>query len=214
MFVMAVSGIDGSGKSTQLILLNHFLRSKGFRTYYLWLRWFPVFSYVFYLYARLLKRTVVVETSVRPIAVHVFWIDKMLRRLYPRVFLFDLLLWLYLNKLIAWTRKTHFMLIDRGFLDVLVDLLWEVKDVRFLHSIIVRFAWRISNGMKALILVVEPKEAVKRKNDIVSLREIVFKKRCFEIFAKHLDIPIVDTTNKPILDTFRELMKFIKVSNR
>jgi len=211
---MAVSGIDGSGKSTQLILLNHFLRSKGFRTYYLWLRWFPVFSYVFYLYARLLKRTVVVETSVRPIAVHVFWIDKMLRRLYPRVFLFDLLLWLYLNKLIAWTRKTHFMLIDRGFLDVLVDLLWEVKDVRFLHSIIVRFAWRISNGMKALILVVEPKEAVKRKNDIVSLREIVFKKRCFEIFAKHLDIPIVDTTNKPILDTFRELMKFIKVSNR
>ena len=39
----------------------------------------------------------------------------------------------------------------------------------------------------------------------------MFKKTCFEIFAEHLGVPVIDTTNKPILATFREIMEIIKI---
>ena len=208
-----LSGVDGAGKSTQLALLDRYLRSRGLRTHRLWLRWFSALSYFLYFYARLARRTVIVETRSRPVHVHVFWTDTALQRLYPRSLLLDLLLWFLVNKVIAWARRVHVLLIDRGFLDACVDLLWETRNVRFLRGTLARFIWKFSNDMNALILTVEPKEVAKRKSDIVSLKEIAFKKRCFEIFAKHLGIPVIDTTNKSVSDTFRELMKLVKLSN-
>ncbi len=201
--LICISGVDGAGKSTQLALLDRYLRFKGLKTYQLWLRWFSIFTYFLYFYARLVKRTVVVETRSRPVHVHIFWVDKALQRLYPRVLLLDLLLWFFVKKFVAWVKRVDVMLIDRAFLDAIVDLLWEVRDLGFLRSVISRVIWRVISGMKVLILIIEPKEAVKRKSDIVSLRGIAFKKRCFEIFAKHLDIPVVDTTNKGVLDIFK-----------
>jgi len=210
--LICISGVDGAGKSTQLVLLDRYLRFKGLKTYQLWLRWFSIFTYFLYFYARLVKRTVVVETRSRPVHLHVFWYDKVLQKLYPRVLLLDLLLWFLVKKFVVRIKRTNVMLIDRSFLDAVADLLWEVRDVGFLRSIIGKVIWRLIGSIKALILIVEPKEAVKRKGDIVSLREVAFKRRYFEVLAKHLDIPVIDTTNKRVLDTFRELVKLIGVS--
>mgnify|MGYP000551250741 CR=1 FL=1 len=210
--LICISGVDGAGKSTQLALLDRYLRFKGLKTYQLWLRWFSIFTYFLYFYARLVKRTVVVETRSRPVHVHIFWVDKALQRLYPRVLLLDLLLWFFVKKFVAWVKRVDVMLIDRSFLDAVVDLLWEVRDVGFLRSIVGRVIWRVISSMKVLILIIEPKEAVKRKSDIVSLRKMAFEKRCFEILAKHLSIPILNTTGIDIIITFRELLKVLEVS--
>ena len=43
--MIIISGVDGSGKSTQLALLKRYLELKGFSVGYTWLRWFAVFTY-------------------------------------------------------------------------------------------------------------------------------------------------------------------------
>lgn len=208
MKIIIISGVDGSGKSTQLVLLAKYLRARGFRVKYLWLRWFAVLTYLLYLYARLTRRTIVVRTRSRPVHVHIFWVDSLLRYSYPRLILFDIILWFTLNKLVARVKGYDVLLIDRFVLDVLVDLLWEVRDVKFLKSILVRSMWRYVRS--TAILTVEPREVIKRKSDVVSLREVAFKKRCFEILAKHLGIPILNTTEVDVTTTFRKLEELLK----
>lgn len=210
MKILVLSGVDGAGKSTQLAMLDHYLRSKGLRTYYLWLRWFSAFTYLLYLYARIMGRTIIVMYS-RSIRVHVFWIDKALRILYPRFLLLDLLLWFLVNKFVAWIKGADVLIIDRGFIDALVDLLWETRSIGFLKDPIIRIVWRIISNMNTIILLVEPREAFKRKKDIISVKEIRFKKNCFDILANHLGIPVIITSNKSITDTFKEIVKLIKL---
>lgn len=64
--------------------------------------------------------------------------------------------------------------------------------------------------MRAVILVVEPREAVRRKRDIVSIRELVFKKKCYEILAKHTTTPAIDTTNKTPRETLRTIVGLLR----
>jgi len=212
MKIVIVSGVDGSGKSTQLALLGRYLRSRGFKVKYLWLRWFAAFTFLLYVYAKLTRRTIVIRTRTRPIHVHIFWIDPLLRYSYPRLLLFDLILWFILNKLIARIKGCDVLLIDRFVLDVLVDLLWEVRDIKFLKSTLVRNMWGYVKS--TVVLTVKPREAIKRKSDIISLREAAFKKRCFEMLAKYLDIPILDTTGADTTTTFRELIELLKLHIR
>ena len=209
MRVIIVSGIDGSGKSTQLALLKRYLELRGFSVGYAWLRWFAAFTYLLYLYARIMKRTIVVKSRSRPVHIHVFWIDPVLRVLYPRVLLLDLLMRFTLSMLVARLRSYDVLLIDRFVLDVVVDLLWEVRDAKILRCTLVRVLWKYVRN--TIILVVEPKEAAKRKSDIVSLKEVAFKRRCFEVFAKYFRVPVIDTTKISILDTFKELVKHVNL---
>jgi len=208
MKIIIVSGVDGSGKSTQLALLNRYLRARGFRVKYLWLRWFAVLTYSLYFYARLMRRIIVVRTRSRPVHVHAFWIDPLLRYLYPRLLLLDLILWFTLNKLAVCMKGYDILLIDRFILDVLMDLLWEVREAKLLRCTLIRSMWKYVKS--TIILTVDPREAVKRKSDIVSLREVIFKKKCFEIIAKYLGIPILDTTGIDVITVFKELVKLLK----
>ena len=208
MKIIIVSGVDGSGKSTQLALLGKYLRARGFKVKYLWLRWFSAFTYPLYLYAKLAGRTIVVQTRSRPVHVHVFWIDPLLRCLYPRLLLLDLLIWFMLNKLVALVKGYDVLLIDRFILDVLIDLLWEVREVKLLRYSLIRNMWKYLGN--TIILTVDSREAVRRKCDIVSLREVAFKRKCFNILAKHFGIPVLDTTRVDKVTAFKELIRLLK----
>jgi len=209
MRIIVISGVDGSGKSTQLALLKRYLELKGFRVGYAWLRWFAAFTYLLYLYAKVRRRTIVVKSRSRSMHIHVFWVDPVLRILYPRFLLLDLLTRFAISMLVARLRSYDVLLIDRFALDIVVDLLWEVRDAKILRCILVHSLWKYVRN--TIILVVEPKEAAKRKSDVVSLKEIAFKRRCFEVIAKHFGIPIIDTTKTSISDTFKELVKHVSL---
>jgi len=213
MQVLCISGVDGAGKTTQIDALEeYFRRVRNFSVYRLWLRWFSFTSYLLFAYAKLVKRTVTIRARSRTFRIHIFWVDKALQVLYPRLLLFDLALWYLLNKFRARVLGFKLMLLDRYFLDAFVDLIWEIRSVKFLHSLIGRVLLGLSRTIQTAVLVVEPVEVARRKNDIVSLVEISFKKRCYELFADYMELPIIDTTRQNPQETFRILVRFLEGS--
>lgn len=162
-----------------------------------------------------MKRTIVLYTNSRPVHIHIFWTDKALQKIYPYILLTDILICFNINKLIAFIKKTDFILLDRGILDrgildTVIDILWEIRNLNFFNNpVINRLISKYLMDVKIIILTVSIKEVVKRKNDILSLKEIKFKKKCFDIIARNMDILTIDTTNKSISDVFREITNFI-----
>jgi thymidylate kinase len=209
MLTVCVSGIDGSGKTTQLTLLERYLRKvRGVKTYRLWLRWFSFTTYMLYLYARLARRTIIVQTRARPVHVHAFWIDRALRILYPRFLLLDLTTYFLVHKIFAKLARVNVVLLDRCFVDALVDLVWEVRDASFLRSVLARAALALTLPMKVMVLDVEPYVAAKRKRDIVSIKELAFKRKLFRVFAEYVNAPTIEA-GKMITNTLRNIIRIL-----
>jgi len=207
LILIGISGVDGAGKTTQIMLLRHYLHHKGFKVRYLWLRWFSFFTFFIYLYARLTRRTIIIRLNSKHAHVHLFWIDRFLQIVYPRLLLFDLLLWFSINVFIARIRRFNFVLFDRTFLDAIVDLIWETRCANFLRCIVCRYILEILRSIRLVILVAEVSEVFKRKkNEVLLLRELTFKNHCFNVFAKYLNIPIINTSSKTIFDVFKALI--------
>ena len=203
---MCISGIDGAGKTTAIRMLSYLYKHLGFRVRYRWLRWFALLSYPLYLYARLLKRTLVLHARDHYVHIRVFWIDKALRRLYPYIFLTDLLLYYLYTLTTSFLKRVDVLLFDRCFIDALIDLVWETRNTCFLRSILARICLGLQKRMKIVVLVVDPRIAIRRKKDIVSLRELHFKRRVYEKMGKVFQIPIVDTSAKNPLQTLTSIL--------
>ena len=212
MRIVCVSGLDGAGKSTIAGLLIRLYRRLGFRVLYRWFRWFALFSYLVYLYAKLLRRTLIVRVRDHLIHVHVFWVDKVLKRLYPRILLLDLLLLYILVLTVSVSRKTDILLLDRCFIDTIIDLAWETRSTDFLNSIPAKACLGLQKNMKTVFLVVDPKTAARRKRDIVSLKELYFKRRLYEKIGKLLQAPVIDTSDKNPLQTLASVLEKVQLS--
>jgi len=207
LMLIGISGIDGTGKTTQIILLKRYLHHKGFKVHYIWLRWFSFFTFFIYLYARLTKRTIIIQLNSKSIHLHLFWIDRFLKIVYPRLILFDLLLWFSINMFVAHIRRFNLVLFDRTFLDTLVDLIWETRCVNFLRCIVCRYILKILRSIRLVVLTAEVSEVLKRKkSEILLPKELMFKNYCFNIFAKYLNIPVINTSSKTIFDVFATLI--------
>ena len=191
-------------------MLSYLYKHLGFRVKCRWLRWFALLSYPLYLYAKLLRRTLVLHARGHYVRVRVFWIDKALRQLYPRVLLVDLLLYYFYVLITSFLGRANILLFDRCFIDALIDLVWETRDTCFLKSILARVCLGLQKGMEMVFLVVDPEIAVRRKNDIVSLRELYFKRRVYERIGVLLRVPMIDTSDKSPLQTLVSVLEQIQ----
>jgi thymidylate kinase len=89
--VIAICGIDGSGKTTQIELLEKYLKWRGFRVKRVWLRWVAFFSYPFLALCRILGYTkwrTVSRSNIR-YAERRFYMSKVSVRLWPWLFTLD-----------------------------------------------------------------------------------------------------------------------------
>lgn len=207
-----ISGIDGSGKSTQARLVKKLLEKKCIKTQIFWLRWNSFLSYCLYLYARILKRTVRIRINGKDLKVHVFYVDEPLRKFYPILQLIDFLLKYFLLTLYAKIRRARVVIFDRFILDLVVDLIWDVRDPSFLRN---RFLVALMNKMlrehATIVLLADIPVIISRKKDFHSIKELLFKRRVFEIFAKKLDVRIIDTSEKTVISTFKELLQHLQI---
>ena len=191
--VIGFSGVDGSGKSTVVSLLARELRHHGSaRSEVVWFRWRALTLYALYLYSRFrrLYVRVYVPWLKRWIGIHVFHIDPVARRLYPYLLFIDLTIFYILHRLLWWVKGVKIIIFDRFYLDALIDAVYTCRFVdRFFLSLYIAMQERVPG---AVVLDVDVDTAVARKRDIVSRREIEFKRRLYSTIARDLNIPVVD----------------------
>ena len=187
------SGVDGSGKSTIAHLLMGLLRRcNNARSEIVWFRWRALTLYALYLYSRFrgLYVKVYVPWLRRWFGIHVFHVDAVARRLYPYLLFIDLTIFYLLHGLLLWVRGVRVVIFDRFYLDALVDAIYTCRYVdRIFLSLYIAMQRR---APRAVVLDVDVDTAVARKRDIVSRREIEFKRRLYSIIAKSLNIAVVD----------------------
>jgi thymidylate kinase len=191
--IIGFSGVDGSGKSTVAYLLTRALRHHdSARPEIVWFRWRALTLYALYLYSRFrgLYVRVYVPWLKHWIGIHVFHIDAVARRLYPYLLFIDLTVFYLLHRLLWWVKGVKIVILDRFYLDALIDVVYTCRFVdRFFLSLYIAMQRRVP---RAVVLDVDVDTAVARKRDIVSRREIEFKRRLYSVIARDLNIPVVD----------------------
>jgi hypothetical protein len=181
------------------------------RSEIVWFRWRALTLYVLYLYSKFrgLYVRVYVPWLKRWIGIHVFHIDAVARSLYPYLLFIDLTVFYILHRLLWWVKGVRTVVFDRFYLDALVDTIYTCRFVdRFFLSLYIAMQERVPG---AVLLDVDVDTAVARKRDIVSRREIEFKRRLYLIIAKNLNIPVVDARQE-LLRVLSDVCKVLNLS--
>ena len=204
---IALSGVDGSGKST--IALSLLKRLGGAEV--AWFRWRALTLYALYLYSRLrgLYVKIYVPRMKRCIGLHIIHADPITRTLYPYLLYLDLTLFYLLYKLFSLFKRAIFTVFDRFYLDALVDAIYSCRRVDKLSLKL--FASMHARASKTVILDVDADTALARKEDVISRSEVEFKKRIYLILAKHLDIPLVDA-RRGLADVLADVCRVLQLS--
>jgi thymidylate kinase len=211
------SGLDGCGKTTHIILIYTFLSREGIKVRYVWLRWFSFFSTPFYLYTKLIKgRSIKINYAGKTRVLHIFSKDPVLNSLYPRVHVLDVILKYIFVKLTSIIGKTDVILVDRAFLDVIVDLIYETKNTKLLKSVVFKFVLRHCQKSKMVLLLCDPSIALKRKSrkELILGRELKIKHKLYQILATSIpnkNIVLVDTSYDSIITTNQLIGRWLRL---
>jgi hypothetical protein len=181
------------------------------RSEIVWFRWRALTLYTLYLYSRFrgLYVRVYVPWLRRWIGIHVFHIDAVARRLYPYLLFIDLTVFYLLHRLLWWVKGVKVVVFDRFYLDALIDAVYSCRCVdSFFLSLYIAMQERVSG---AVVLDVDVDTAIVRKRDIVSRREVEFKRRLYSIMARDLNIPIVDARQE-LLRVLSDVCRVLNLS--
>jgi len=162
----------------------------------IWFRWRAFTLYALCLYSKFrgLCLKVYVPRIRHWLFVHVFHIDVIARRLYPYLLFIDLTIFYLLHRLIALVKGARVVFFDRFYLDALVDVIYTCRCVdKVFLKLFIAMQRKVP---KALILDVNTATAVARKKDIISIKEIEFKRRTYLTLAKYLNIPVIDAQHE------------------
>jgi len=106
--------------------------------------------------------------------------------------------------------RVKVIIYDRFFIDALVDVIYSCRYVNI--SILKLYLSAQKSVSKAIILDINADLALRRKRDIISRKELEFKRRVFLIPSKYLQIPVVNASQD--LATVVRDTHYILVSER
>jgi dTMP kinase len=207
-----ISGIDGSGKTTQIKLLERYLNHRGFKVKRIWFRWVAFISYPILALCRILGYTKwrVIERSGVRYAERRFYLNKALAKLWPWFFTVDVLIHT-IFKIFIWISLGYTILIDRYIPDILVDLMYETRDYQIPRRLAGRLLISlIPKGSKLIIIDVNENTAYNRKHDIPNINYLKERRRLYLYIAKILNIPVING-EKNVLEVYKNVSEYLKI---
>ena len=150
----------------------------------------------------------------RRIRVHFIETDKVLSFIYPYFLFIDLVISYLLYRIVDSFRNVNVIIYDRCPLDTLVDVCYirrrsGLRFERVLLKLYLSFTFTLTENI--IVLDVSENVALSRKDDIVSLRELTFKRRLFRVLSRVLRLHLTDTSDKDIASTLRDILTNIKI---
>jgi len=206
--IISISGIDGSGKTTQVRMLEKYLMGRGFRVKRVWFRWFALISYPFLALCRLLgyTRWKTINRGNVKYAEHRFYLNKAIAKIWPWLFTVDILIY-YLFKIKSKMILKSVVLCDRFIPDMLVDLMCETKDYLLYRRLVGRVLLSlIPKKSKLVIIDVSENMAYHRKHDIPNINYLKERRKLYLALAKALEIPTV-SGERDVHGVFKAILK-------
>jgi thymidylate kinase len=192
--VISLSGIDGSGKSTQLELVAKRFEERGLAYKYVRLRWACFISYVPLALCRILGYTEW-KTNAREkkrYIVYSFHENVALATVWAKFFTLDLLARSFVRTKIP-ILNGYFVLCDRSEFDALIDLVVETRNYGLIESMVGKLLLSISQKGRATFLIdISEEEAFKRKKDTPSLDYLKDRRQLYLDMAKRLNMPVLE----------------------
>jgi dTMP kinase len=197
--VIALCGIDGSGKTTQIKLLEKYLRRRDLRVKRVWFRWPAFLSYPFLALCRLLGYTkwkTVTRSNIR-YAERNFYRNRALARLWPWLFTLDALIYSFLQ-IKARMTLGYTILCDRFIPDIIVDIMCETRDYQLSKRLVGRLLLSlVPKNSKLIVIDVVENIAYDRKNDIPNIDYLKERRKLYLTLAKTLRMPVINGERKP-----------------
>uniref|UniRef100_A0A7J3YTH3 Thymidylate kinase-like domain-containing protein n=1 Tax=Ignisphaera aggregans TaxID=334771 RepID=A0A7J3YTH3_9CREN len=205
---VSLSGVDGSGKSTQIHMLSKVMRTLGFRVKIYWMRWPAFVSYPLLLLAKLMGYSARRGNYVE----HRYYLNKALARVIVTSLILDYVVRYSCLKLLQRLFNVH-LLLDRNILDLVVDLYEWTRDSFLFSPTLIRLYRGLLRDCWVIILDVEEKEALKRKKDIPNISYLRIRRKIYHGFSKYLGFYIVNTTESKPRITFLSLLNRLRLQS-
>ncbi len=219
MKIITISGVDGSGKTTQLLLLKEYLEKKGFSVVLFHSVSFSLVNNLLKKKKEKLARRVKEKSKVSQEQVSIFeeepakaitrsgWLGILARKL---VLLIDL--YRFRRLLVKLSREgTDYLLSDRYFYDQIVNILYLSFQERILHnltsprkkkvpvklSLLLRLADRlIVKPDRSFFIEVKPEVVLKRDKELEQDKNyLLIKNSLYRKFVPHWQIRVLNGQN-------------------
>ena len=206
MFI-CITGIDGAGKTTHVKLILKYLRNKGIRCEYKWLRFHHFVSLPLLAFCKIAGYTHVSTLGgIQKCSFHEFYRSRLISTMYPWVLLIDTVLFTTAKVYIPMLTGTS-IVCDRFVYDTLIDVAVATNDHEIYKKPVGKLYLKlIPNNARFVMLSLDKSVILSRRNELKDDATFDERYRLYQNFADELGIKVfnnditIDRVNSSMID--------------